>query len=219
MGSCWPGDPQTYLTWAADQVYSHRLAALGHRCRGIDFGPASIEYAWQHSPNRSRCEFVLGDIRRAAFGGPYDLAMMLFGEMNAFSPTEIRAILRRVHASLLSDRGLLILEIQTPKAVERMGRSEPSDEHFRSGLFSARPYRCRAECEWIPEQHVTIQKFTVIDDAVASQVYRNTTKAWSIEDLTTMLQSSGFDLGVQPRRLAVEHRHLVLWRAETAVAL
>ncbi len=198
--------------------YSHRLAALGHRCRGIDFGPASIEYARQHSPNRSRCEFVLGDIRRAAFGGPYDLAMMLFGEMNAFSPTEIRAILRRVHASLLSDRGLLILEIQTPKAVERMGRSEPSDEHFRSGLFSARPYRCRAECEWIPEQHVTIQKFTVIDDAVASQVYRNTTKAWSIEDLTAMLQSSGFDRVFNQDDWPSNTDSLVLWCAETAVA-
>src|SRR4051794_4182545 len=49
--------------------YSHRLAVLGHRCRGIDFGPASIEYARQHSPNRSRCEFVLDDIRRTALGG------------------------------------------------------------------------------------------------------------------------------------------------------
>ena len=70
--------------------YSHRLADLGHRCRGIDFGPASIEYAWQHSPDRSRCEFVLDDFRRAAFGGPYNLAMMLFGEINVFSPTELR---------------------------------------------------------------------------------------------------------------------------------
>ena len=28
--------------------YSHRLAARGHHFRGIDFGPASIEYAQQH---------------------------------------------------------------------------------------------------------------------------------------------------------------------------
>ncbi len=50
--------------------YSHRLAMLGHRCCGFDFGPASIEYAQQHRPNGSPCEFVLGDVRHAAFCGP-----------------------------------------------------------------------------------------------------------------------------------------------------
>lgn len=62
--------------------YSHRLAALGHRCCGIGFGPASIAFARQQSPCQSRCEFDLGGIRRTEFGGPYDLAMILFGEMN-----------------------------------------------------------------------------------------------------------------------------------------
>jgi 2-polyprenyl-3-methyl-5-hydroxy-6-metoxy-1,4-benzoquinol methylase len=50
--------------------YSHRLAARGHRCHGIDFGPASIEYAQQHDPSPSQCTFALGDIRHAPFGGP-----------------------------------------------------------------------------------------------------------------------------------------------------
>jgi len=198
--------------------YSHRLAVLGHRCRGIDFGPASIEYAWQHSPDRSRCEFVLDDIRHAAFGGPYDLAMMLFGEMNVFSPTELRAILRRVHASLLTDGGLLILEIQTPEAVKRMGRSEPSDDYFQSGPFSARPYRCRTECEWIPEQHVAIQMFTVREDAGATQVYRNTTKAWGTKDLTATLQAEGFDRVCRKDDWPSNADGLVLWSAETPVA-
>lgn len=198
--------------------YSHRLASRCHRCRGIDFGPASIEYARQHSPDRSRCEFELGDIRRVAFGGPYDLAMVLFGEMNVFSPTEIGAILRRLRASLLPDRGILILEIQTPEAVERTGRGEPSDEYFRSGLFSDRPYRCRTECEWIPEQHVAIQTFTVSDDAGATQVYRNTTKAWATEDLTALLQATGFDRVFHQDDWPSNTDSLALWSAEIAIA-
>jgi SAM-dependent methyltransferase len=195
--------------------YSHRLAALGHQCRGIDFGPASIEYAQQQSRDRSRCEFELGDIRRMAFGGPFDLAMILFGEMNVFSPTDIRAILRRVRASLLADHGVLILEIQTPEAVQRTGRSEPSDEHFRSGLFSNRPYRCRTQCEWIPGHHVAIQTFTVSDDAGATRVYHNTTKAWNVEDLTALLQASGFDRVFQQDDWPSNTNSLALWSAET----
>lgn len=65
--------------------YSHRLAARGHRCHGIDFGPASIEYAREHNPDPSHCTFALGDIRHTPFGGPYDLAMILFGEFNVFA--------------------------------------------------------------------------------------------------------------------------------------
>ena len=80
--------------------YSHRLAARGHRCHGIDFGPASIEYAREHNPALSQCTFALGDIRHTPFGGPYDLAMILFGEFNVFSPGEAAAILHNVRASL-----------------------------------------------------------------------------------------------------------------------
>ena len=197
--------------------YSHRLAALGHRCRGIDFGPASIEYARQQSRDQSRCEFDLGDIRRIAFGGPYDLAMILFGEMNVFSPTEIYAILQRVRASLLPDHGVLILEIQTPEAVERTGRSGPSSEHFISGLFSDRPYRCLTQCEWIPEQHVAIQTFTVSEDAGATQAYRNTTKAWSVEDLTALLYAADFDRVFHRDDWPSNTDSLALWSSEIAL--
>ncbi len=172
--------------------YSHRLAALGHRCRGIDFGPASIEYARRHNPDPSRCEFDLGDIRRASFHGPHNLAMILFGEMNVFSPSEIREILQRARASLLPG-GSLILEVQTPEAVERTGRTETQDERCESGLFSDTPYRCQTRCEWIAEQRVAIQTFTVGAEGGATQVYRNTTKAWSLEELNALLQDAGFD--------------------------
>ncbi|MGJ5817348.1 class I SAM-dependent methyltransferase [Paludibaculum fermentans] len=198
--------------------YSHRLAALGHQCRGIDFGPASIDYARRASRDQSRCEFVLGDIRRIAFGGPYDLAMILFGEMNVFPPSEISEILLRVRASLVPDHGVLILEIQTPEAVERTGHTPPSDEHLTSGLFSDGAYRCQTRCEWVPEQHVAVQRFTVSDDAGATTVYRNTTKAWSVEDLTALLQAAGFDRVLPRADWPSNTDSLALWSAEAAMA-
>lgn len=172
--------------------YSHRLAMLGHRCRGIDFAPASIEYAQKHRPDESRCEFILGDIRRVAFEGPYDLAMILYGELNVFSPAEASAILRKVQASLAS-QGRLIIEMQTPEAVQRMGRMEPSEQQSESGLFSDRPHSCRTENLWLPEQEVAIQTFSVTG-AIGGQtrVYRSTTKAWTDGDLIELLTDAGF---------------------------
>jgi SAM-dependent methyltransferase len=195
--------------------YSHRLAAHGHRCHGIDFGPASVEYARQRTADRSGCDFALGDIRCIPFDGPYDLAMVLFGEMNTFPPAEILAILRRAHQSLAEARGVLLAEIQTSDAVERAGRNQPLEEQFESGLFSEHPYRCRTESTWYPEQQVAVETFTITPLAGGeAEVYRSTTKAWRDDELAALLEDAGFH---GPRRRAdwpCNVGSLALWSAE-----
>jgi SAM-dependent methyltransferase len=172
--------------------YSHRLAALRHRCRGIDFGPASIDYARQHNPEPSRCEFVLGDLRQADFAGPYDLAMLLFGELNAFPRADALAILTKARAAL-APGGRLIVESETAESVERTGRTEPAEQENDSGLFSDRPHRCRTENAWLPEARVAVQTFTITEPATGeTRVYRSTTQAWSDADLAGLLTDAGF---------------------------
>jgi SAM-dependent methyltransferase len=196
--------------------YSHRLAARGHRCRGIDFGPASIEYAQQQNPDRSRCEFVLADIRQAAFGGPCDLAMILYGEMNVFAPAEVLSILGKIKECLAPRQGRLILEIQKPEAVERGGCSEPSEQQFGSGLFSDRPHRCRTVSRWLPRQQVAIQTFMITEPTGGpAQVYRSTTKAWNAADLTALLEIAGFCRVSQHPDWPSNTDSLALWSAET----
>jgi SAM-dependent methyltransferase len=197
--------------------YSHRLATRGHRCHGIDFSPASIEYARQHNSDASRCEFALGDIRHAAFGGPYDLAMILLGELNVFSSAEILEVLRKAQTSLVPGQGTLIVEIQTPEAVERSGRAQPSEEQSDSGLFSDLPYRCRTECRWLPDPQVAIQTFTIEDAASGeTRVYRCTTKAWIPSDLTSLLEIAGFYRVSHHPDWPSNTNSLALWSAETA---
>lgn len=173
-------------------LYTTRLADRGHRCRGIDFGPASIEYAQTHNPDPLQCEFVLGDIRRVPFKGPYELAMILFGELNVFSPDEALAILRKVRGSLVPG-GRLIVEVQTPVAVEGVGRGEAVEEEHPSCLFSDRPHRCRTENQWLPEQLVAVQTFSITDAADGqTNLYRSTTKAWPDGELVALLATAGF---------------------------
>jgi SAM-dependent methyltransferase len=173
-------------------LYSHRLAKLGHRCTGIDFGPASIKYAQRHSPDERTCDFILGDIRHIDFRGPYDVAMILYGEMNVFSPEEASSILKKVRASL-SPQGRLIIEIQAFDAIQGMGRSEPSEQELECGLFSGNPHRCRTENQWLPEMQVAIQTFTVTEASGGPErAYRSTTKAWPDDALVGLLADAGF---------------------------
>jgi SAM-dependent methyltransferase len=187
------GQPATVLDLGCGPgFYAHRLAVLGHRCHGIDFGPASIEYAQHHNPDKSRCTFTLGDIREVAFGGPYGVAMILYGELDVFAPAEALEILRKAQASLGS-QGRLIVEAHTSRVVEELGRGEPSEQRSEGGLFSDRPHRCRTENQWLAEEKVAIQTFTVTESTTGkTRTYRSTTKAWSDGDLIELLTEAGF---------------------------
>jgi hypothetical protein len=140
----------------------------------------------------------------------------LFGEMNVFSPPEVREIVVRAQAMLAPRQGKLIVEMQTPEAVQELGRSQPCEEQYSSGLFSDHPYGCRTEHQWLPEPGVAVQTFTV-DDCFSGEtrVYRNTTKAWNIDELECLLTSAGF-CGVSQRLdWPCNTRDLALWSAGT----
>jgi len=194
--------------------YAHRLTSLGHRCRGIDFGPASIDHAREHNPDTTRCEFMLGDIRHVAFGGPYDLAMILYAEFNVFAPDEAGAILGRAHASL-TPRGRMLIESHPPEAVEAIGRDEPSEQQLESGLFSDRPHLYRTENRWLSDHNVAVQTFTITDTETGRhQVYRSTTKAWSDEELSAAVRSAGFSDMARCTEWPCNTDSLTLWIAE-----
>jgi ubiquinone/menaquinone biosynthesis C-methylase UbiE len=193
--------------------YAHRLATLGHHCLGIDFGPASIEYANQNNPDVARCEFVLGDVRQVDFGGPHDLVMILFGELNVFSPQEALAILRKVRASLFCG-GQLIVELQTPAAVEQSGNAESSESNCEKGLFTDQPHRCRTENEWLDEQQVAVQVFHITEMGTENTcTFRSTTKAWSDDDLQALFSDAGFSGASRCPEWPCNTSNLALWSA------
>jgi SAM-dependent methyltransferase len=174
--------------------YAHRLARKGHSCYGIDFGPASIEYAQSQRPDGTQCECVLGDIRHADYGGPYDLALLLYGELNVFSPPDALAILQRARASL-SVGGCLLVELQSAQAVEATGCAEASQQEQEVGLFSADRHCCRTESRWLADEQVAVQTFTVTElDTVGAMptVYRNTTQAWGRDAWIHLAAEAGF---------------------------
>jgi SAM-dependent methyltransferase len=174
-------------------LYIEQFAALNYDCCGIDFSPASIEYAKNQLGDKA--QFVNGDIRSVEFGGDYDLAMMVFGEFNVFSPEECRKILKK-NFKALSPGGKFLLEAHTFEAVERIGRAPNS--WYKSGpgllgLFSDDPHICLIENHWLDEQKTALQHFHILDAADGSvKSYRSTTKAWINDQYKKLLTEAGF---------------------------
>lgn len=195
-------------------LYAHRLTTLGHMVRGVDFGPASIAYAEQHNPDPARCVFVLGDLRKVDFGGPNELVMMLFGEFNTFSPNDIATILSKARHSL-ANGGRLICELQAAAAVEQVGHGDAETQVCESGLFSERPYTCQIENQWLPEQRVTVQTFTVTrTESDQPQVYHSTAKAWLDDEIIALFETAGLSKARRCSAWPCDTEGLELWIAE-----
>ncbi len=179
-------------------LYSSRLTALSHTCHGIDFSPASIDYARQNRSDSDRCEFALGDIRTAEYGDDYDLAMIVYGEFNAFPPTEAAAILKKAHAALRPG-GQLLLEAHTYDAIKSVGTGGNTWYQAETGLFSEQPHICLMTDSWYVLEATAHTRFTIIHaESGEVTVHDNTLRAYSPDEYHALLQEAGFSEVTSP---------------------
>ncbi|HEY3290644.1 MAG TPA: class I SAM-dependent methyltransferase [Anaerolineae bacterium] len=175
-------------------LYTERLARLGHTCTGIDFSPASIRYARETEARAHlNCNYVHDDLRHAAYGNGYGLAMFLFGEFNVFRPTDIRSILHKAHDAL-APNGLLLIESSTYDSLFRMGHLAPHWATSSGGLFSAFPHLELHEYFWDEAIETATRRWMIIDAASSDvALYAATYQAYSTESVTTTLSECGFE--------------------------
>lgn len=207
------GEPRRVLDLGCGPgLYANRLARLGHRCVGIDFGPASIDHARGHNEHTERCRFELGDLRTADFSGPHDLAMILYGELNVFSPAEAAGILSKAR-QCLAPSGAFVAEVQTARAVEAMGRADPAEHVSDGGLFFDGPHTWRAASRWLAEHSTAVQTFEVREADGRTRTYRSTTRAWSDAELRALFAAAGFARAEPDPAWPAGDDDLVLWVA------
>jgi SAM-dependent methyltransferase len=178
------------LTWDAGGLYSARLATLGHACRGIDFAPASIEYAVKHA--LEACSYTLGDLRTTDYGSGYDLAMLIFGEFNVFKSDDARLILQKTFEAL-KPGGKLLLEVLTIDALYESGNQPATWYTAENELFADVPHLCLMESFWDDEQHVTTERYYIVDLTSGDVTrYASSSQAYEREQFVAMGRQAGF---------------------------
>ena len=171
-------------------LYISRLARSGHRCVGIDYSPASIEYAVKGSEDST--EYRQEDLVSAEFGGQFDLVMMLSGEINTFAHEVASRIVKKAHQAL-GPGGYLLIEASTMEAVRRMGRMAPTWWAQEEGVFGAEPHVVLREQAWDDEAMTASSRFFVIDAATSEVTrYGEAIHAFSDDQLLGMLSDCGF---------------------------
>ena len=179
-------------------LYLERLARLGHSCLGIDFSPASIEHARSAAESGAlSCEYRHADLRDGSYGEGFDLATLIFGELNAFRPEEAAAILSEARRAL-APGGALVLEVHDEASVRRLGEREPIWYTAPSGLFSDGPHLCLRESAWSHTERAAVDRYFVWEsEGCQPSEYVNTLKAYSEGEYRELLSAAGF---AEPRR-------------------
>ena len=173
-------------------LHSHELARRGHTTLGIDFSPASIEWAKSTAQAESlNCEFVLDDIRKAEFGEGFDLAILLFGEMNVFSTDDLRLVVRKARKAL-TQNGVLLLEPHVPGVIRTNFESEPTWTSHQSGLFSDSPHLLLEEGFWHDDVQMAVKRWYVVDSESGDvTTYAQTVVEHAPAKLVSLLESEG----------------------------
>lgn len=173
--------------------YTHRLAKAGHDCVGVDFSPASIDYAKRRAAEEGMAiEYALEDVRTYQPCGRFDLVMMLFSEFNVFTEQDARRILAKA-SRVLNDGGMLLIEASTFETVRAQGRLPATWEALESGLFSERPHLYLQEHFWEESSATATTRYTVID-ALSAEVaeYGASVKAYADEQYEKMMTQAEF---------------------------
>lgn len=174
-------------------LYANRLARFGHGVTGVDYSPASIRYARQQAEAGGlRSSFIESDIRQAEFGGPYDLAMLIYGEFNVFKPVDAALILDKIHR-VLKPGGCLLLEPQNLAAIQRAKSEPPIWRSYRKGLFSDRPHLFLHEDFYDGRTKTVTTRYWIVDAETAEVTrYAQTAQGYTDEDLEELLSQHGF---------------------------
>ncbi|MBI4218544.1 MAG: methyltransferase domain-containing protein [Chloroflexi bacterium] len=175
-------------------LYCERLAGLGHECTGIDFSPASIEFARKRAArHRLRCTYVESDVTVAPFGSDFDLVLMVHGEFNTFSPGDAAKIVFKA-ADALRAGGALLLEIHTADYVRSLGERARSWSLHDHGLFSDRACLLLTEARWDEGESRAVESFFVADaETLEVETFRSTTYSLTREEAVRRFLRAEFE--------------------------
>ncbi|EIK0449534.1 class I SAM-dependent methyltransferase [Salmonella enterica] len=179
-------------------LYTRLLAERGYCCTGVDFSPASIEWARRQAQTAGlNIDYIQQDIRTYWPETPFDFIMMTFGELNVFSAADAQALISRC-ARWLAPGGRLLAEVHTFDEVKRQGMAPASWQRCPDGLFLAAPHLLLTENAWDEETQTSSTQFWAIDENGRTCRFGSQMTAWRDDEYASLLGNAGFSVPTRP---------------------
>ena len=172
--------------------YTQRLAQRGFDCTGVDFSPASVQWAREQAQRAGLdIDYQEQDVRDYQPGDTFDFIMMTFGEINVFSIGDAQRLVARCQA-WLKPGGTLLIEVHTFDEVKRQGTAQPSWQRCSQGLFLAEPHLLLSENSWDEKMQTSTTTFWALKADASVVHFSSQTRAWRDEEYLQLLAQCGF---------------------------
>lgn len=175
-------------------LYAVEMARRGLLVTGIDFAPASIDYAKELAEVQGvngRTTFILQDIRHSQLPPThFDGAILLYGQLAVFPRHEAQAILQAI-AHSLKPGGRLCVELLNQDKVDKTDSSWWYTDD--SGLWGDAPYLHLGERFWDAESQASLERYQILhlesgqlDEIILCD------QTYAVDEMKTMMKMAGF---------------------------
>lgn len=174
-------------------LYCHELARRGYRVTGVDFAPAAIGYAREKAAEEGlNCTFVQQDARQVDLNEEFEAAVLLYGQINAFTKDDAVGLLRRVARALLFG-GRFIAEVHNMEYIDREYYTDW--EVSESSLFGDYPQLCLHEQFWSEEEQAALDRYYILNiETGEMQEYAVCEQGYTLEGYRALLAQAGLKL-------------------------
>jgi SAM-dependent methyltransferase len=176
-------------------LYAIELARRGCQVTGIDFSPASIEYARRMASCErppADCTFVEQDVRHADFGQQaFDVALFLYGQLAVFPKEEAQALLSKI-AGALKPGGRLAVELLAQERVDKNNSTWWFTDN--TGLWGDAPFLNLGERFWLEDEAMSVERYSIVhlDSGDLTEITL-CDQTYAVETMTAMMNAAGFN--------------------------
>ena len=174
--------------------YTSRLARLGHRCMGSTTPRRRSRTRGRKAESEDLARrYLHGDLRAAEFGSGHDLALLIFWELNVFSPGHVRQILgrrtvRSPRAGSSCSNHIHLRRCRSSGRARHRGGSSPE------GSSRTRPTSTLEESFSDPDTATATRRYILVDSGSAAvSHFAQTMQAYSEVAYEALLAEAGFE--------------------------
>lgn len=174
-------------------LYANRLAGKGAAVLGVDFSESSVRFARDTAARQGLAvDYVVQNYLEFDSVERFDLVLMIWCDFCALSPAQRKHMLAKF-CSLLEPGGAVLLDVHSLNAFARREESATYGANLLDGFWSAEPYYGFLNTFKYEEEHVVLDKYTIVEPDRMRTVY-NWLQHFSPESLEAEFRESGLEV-------------------------
>ena len=169
------------------------MAERGANVTGVDYSSTAIAHAEsQATTAKTSIEYRVADYLSDDLPGGFDVVTLIYYDYCALSPTDRRALLRRIH-SMLNPGGSLVMDVVADNGFQEAGEQLVIEERLMNRFWSESDYVGVYRTWGYSEQRLSLDDYAIIETYDQWEVL-NWMQYFSPARLTKELEEAGFSI-------------------------